>query len=165
MDIEAFQEQWKQNLSSSAQSVIAEHGVKSKSAYRMDKLLNFWLQTSGKRAHLAREVKVDGYAVDFCLEFPERIILVEVDENQHLKYDQVNESARMMLVLQSLRRTLKGKNLGDNPVHIVRFNPHQFKVGQVKYDTPLVQREVLLVQHLERLFTEGDNAGTTTCLV
>lgn len=160
MDLEAFQKQWEDHLRSSSQSIIAEHGVKHQSSFRMDQLLRFWLEKSKRSAHLAKEVKVHNYAVDTVMEFPTLLYLQEIDENQHKSYSLVEECVRMLLVLEGMRRTLKEQGQEDKPIYLIRFNPHQFKIGQMKYNTPLVQREMLLIRHLEGLFTSDAAAAS-----
>lgn len=162
MELQDFQEQWENYLRASSQSIIAEHGVKHQSSYRMDNLLQFWLQKSGRAAHVAKEFKVQGFAVDTLIEFASFICAFEVDEKQHKSYDLTQEGVRMLVVLNGIRNTLKGKGQEDKPLYLIRFNPHAFQVGQTHYNTPLVQRDMLLIQYLEGLCSKNASQNTST---
>jgi hypothetical protein len=44
-------------------------------------------------------------------------IIIEVDENQHDTYENICENKRFMLIFN---------DLGNRPMHIIRFNPDQY---------------------------------------
>lgn len=136
-------------------SIVAELGVKGTAAFRMDRLLTFWLQHSPslkeERVHIAKEMKIDGYYVDFCLEFQDKIILIEVDEKQHSSYDQITETTRMTLVLQAFRRKLKEKGKPNDAIYMIRFNPHPFIIDCQKFNTSPEIRDIWVIECLESL--------------
>ena len=61
---------------------------------------------------------------DIRTELDDRIIMIEVDENQHETYDQTKEIIRMQKF---------GKNHIQKSVFVIRFNPDSYSVDNVKY--------------------------------
>lgn len=52
-----------------------------------------------------------------------QIIIVEVDENQHVDYDTTCEKQRINDLYS---------DLGDRPIVFIRFNPDEYTIGNVK---------------------------------
>jgi hypothetical protein len=55
---------------------------------------------------------------DFVFKFVDRIVILEVDENQHKSYPEECERIRMFNITQSF---------GGKPVFWIRYNPDSFK--------------------------------------
>jgi hypothetical protein len=55
---------------------------------------------------------------DLCLDLGYQILIVEVDENQHIDYDCTCENKRIMEL---------SKDVGHRPIIFIRFNPDDFK--------------------------------------
>jgi very-short-patch-repair endonuclease len=69
------------------------------------------------------QVRVEGKLVDAVVNFSNKVqVLVEVDEKQHKGYGVPNEVARMQLL-----KTWALQQSGST--WLVRFNPHEFKIG------------------------------------
>ena len=54
---------------------------------------------------------------DLLLDLGYQIIIIEVDENKHSKYDSTCENARLMTISQ---------DLGHRPIIFIRFNPDSY---------------------------------------
>jgi hypothetical protein len=50
-----------------------------------------------------------------------QVIIVEIDENQHMMYDSSCESKRIMQLSQ---------DVGGRPIVFIRFNPDEYNVGE-----------------------------------
>ena len=74
--------------------------------------------------------------VDIVLPFDDRLVYVEVDEHQHVDYDQGRD----------LERTWRLFETCPKPLHLVRFNPDQFTVNGRRYKIDWSQRMELLLQ-------------------
>jgi hypothetical protein len=55
---------------------------------------------------------------DLFLDMGEQIIIVEIDEKQHLRYESICENKRMMELSQ---------DVGHRPIVIMRFNPDDYR--------------------------------------
>ena len=60
------------------------------------------------------------YRPDLVLDLSDRVIISEVDENQHWCYEQTREFRRTMALKHDLNR---GEGLADRPLVLIRFNP------------------------------------------
>jgi hypothetical protein len=76
-----------------------------------------------------------GHRPDILYRFNTHSIIVEVDENQHEYYDQIDEHNRVLQICEALK---------DNVVFI-RFNPHKHRVGKFTFDIPFDQKLAKLV--------------------
>ena len=54
---------------------------------------------------------------DILLDMAEYVIIIEIDENQHQKYDSSCENKRLMEIFQ---------DCGSRPLIMIRFNPDQY---------------------------------------
>ena len=57
---------------------------------------------------------------DAILDLGYHVIIVEVDENQHIEYDCSCENKRLMEI---------SKDIGHRPIVFIRFNPDKYVVG------------------------------------
>jgi hypothetical protein len=55
---------------------------------------------------------------DLFLDMGEKIIIVEIDEKQHMRYESICENKRMMEVSQ---------DVGHRPIIVIRFNPDDYR--------------------------------------
>jgi hypothetical protein len=60
---------------------------------------------------------------DLLLDFGEYVIIIEVDENQHVDYDCSCENKRIMEL---------SRDLGHRPIVFIRFNPDDYTIGDEK---------------------------------
>ena len=60
---------------------------------------------------------------DLLLDLIDQVIIVEVDENQHIEYDCSCENKRMMELSQ---------DLAHRPIVFIRFNPDEYQKGDTK---------------------------------
>ena len=74
--------------------------------------------------------------VDFVVPFDDRLVYLEVDERQHVDYDQC----------QDLKRTWHLFETCPKPLHLIRFNPDQFTVNGKSHKMFWTQRMELLFQ-------------------
>lgn len=73
---------------------------------------------------------------DVLIDLGDRILIVEVDENQHASYPLECELTRMGRIAQTL---------GGPPVVFIRWNPDGFSMNGVKQKVPWAQRYDVLV--------------------
>jgi hypothetical protein len=95
---------------------------------------------------------------DFVFEFINRIVILEVDENQHKSYPKECEEIRMFNITQSF---------GGIPVFWIRYNPDDFKVKNAKRKSTITQnaREQHLINWLKWSFQrEMKNLGEVVYL-
>lgn len=64
---------------------------------------------------------------DLFLDLGYQIIIVEVDENQHINYDNICENKRIMLLSQ---------DLNHRPIVFIRFNPDDYIKDGIKINSP-----------------------------
>jgi hypothetical protein len=60
---------------------------------------------------------------DLLLDMGEQILIIEIDENQHIDYDCSCENKRLMEISQ---------DLGHRPIIFIRFNPDEYYIGETK---------------------------------
>lgn len=60
---------------------------------------------------------------DLLLDLGYQIIIIEIDENQHLDYDDICENKRIMILSQ---------DLNHRPIIFIRFNPDDYKKDECK---------------------------------
>jgi hypothetical protein len=60
---------------------------------------------------------------DLLLDMGEQVIIVEIDENQHIDYDCSCENKRLMEISQ---------DLGHRPIIFIRFNPDEYHIGETQ---------------------------------
>lgn len=160
---ELLHQEWLQQVEATTVSIIAQHGVKCMAQARMGKLLEFWSQNtpsllqqrSKNNVQLAQQLKVQRFAVDFCLTTEHQVILMEVDENQHAHYEVEKDAKRTNTVLNELRRTLEEVGTPELPIYLFRFNPHPFRVQGKSCPLDIDQRELLLLEYLEQLLRKA----------
>jgi len=58
---------------------------------------------------------------DLLLDLGYQIVIIEIDENQHINYGSNCETKRIMEISQ---------DLGDRPIVFIRFNPDEYKTGK-----------------------------------
>ena len=56
-------------------------------------------------------------------------LIVEIDENQHKDYDPQGESQRIQLI---------HKDLKYKPLVIIRFNPDNYRLGEIRHKSAFV---------------------------
>jgi hypothetical protein len=61
------------------------------------------------------------------LDLGDRVIIVEIDENQHFSYDCSCENRRLMEI---------SRDVDHRPVVFIRFNPDDYLVGDVTVKSP-----------------------------
>jgi len=59
---------------------------------------------------------------DLLLDMGYQIIIIEVDENQHIDYNTSCENKRIMEL---------SRDLGHRPIIFIRFNPDDYKSGEI----------------------------------
>jgi hypothetical protein len=59
---------------------------------------------------------------DLLLDLGYQIIIIEVDENQHIDYDTSCENKRIMEI---------SRDVGHRPIIFIRFNPDDYKSGEI----------------------------------
>ena len=77
--------------------------------------------------------------VDFVVPFDDRLVYVEVDEHQHVDYDQRRD----------LERTWHLFETAPKPLHLVRLNPDPFTVNGQRYKMFWSQRMDLLLETIQ----------------
>ena len=60
---------------------------------------------------------------DLLLDLGYQVLIIEIDENQHRRYEEICENKRIMELSQ---------DLGHRPVVFIRFNPDDYKIGESK---------------------------------
>ena len=55
---------------------------------------------------------------DIYIDFGTHLIIIEIDENQHIEYDEICENRRIMEISQ---------DFGHRPIVFIRFNPDSYK--------------------------------------
>jgi hypothetical protein len=63
---------------------------------------------------------------DILIDMGSHVIVVEIDENQHIAYDTSCENRRLMEI---------SKDLGHRPIVFIRFNPDSYTVGSTKHSS------------------------------
>ena len=61
---------------------------------------------------------------DILIDMGSHVIVVEIDENQHMAYDTSCENRRLMEI---------SRDLGHRPIVFIRFNPDAYTVGTTKH--------------------------------
>jgi hypothetical protein len=95
---------------------------------------------------------------DFVFKFVDRIVILEVDENQHKSYPEECEKIRMLNITQSF---------GGIPVFWIRYNPDDFKTLNEKRKSTITQnaKEQHLIDWLKWSFQrEMKNLGEVVYL-
>jgi len=88
------------------------------------------------------------YFPDFVLRFNSIIIVIEVDEKQHKRYNKENEIKRMNEIYNSFK---------DQKVAIIRFNPDDYKINEIEYETELNKRLVKLLSFIYEISNYPDD--------
>jgi len=60
---------------------------------------------------------------DLLLDMGDQVIIIEIDENQHIDYDCSCENKRLMEISQDLEH---------RPIIFIRFNPDEYNIGETK---------------------------------
>jgi len=60
---------------------------------------------------------------DLLLDLGYQVIIIEIDENQHRRYEEICENKRIMEL---------SKDLSHRPIVLIRFNPDEYKNGESK---------------------------------
>lgn len=87
---------------------------------------------------------------DFVMVFHNTVVLLEVDERQHEGYGVSCEIARMAKIVETLR--LEGNEMR---IVFVRYNPHDFRIDDIKHSVPESQKLETLVNFLRMISTEA----------
>lgn len=82
--------------------------------------------------------------IDFIIDRNGKVIVIEVDEDQHRQYGVACEVARMLSIYESWM--LEGNTL---PVHIIRYNPHAFQVDGKSIRVTKKDREAQLLRAID----------------
>jgi hypothetical protein len=69
------------------------------------------------------------YRPDFQLEIHNKLIIIEVDETQHIKYDTEEEKKRNILIKNACE-------INNKKIVIIRFNPDHYKKGEKLFVSP-----------------------------
>ena len=77
--------------------------------------------------------------VDFVVPFDDRLVYVEVDEHQHVDYDQGRDLQRTWRLLETCPK----------PLHLIRFNPDPFIVNGRRHTIYWSQRMELLLEAIK----------------
>jgi len=85
-------------------------------------LLFRFLQTKFMKVYWDKQIKGTLFRPDFRINFNTFQILIELDEEQHKKYDKNNEIKRIDDIYNAL----------NIPVYVIRFNPDRYIVGYNK---------------------------------
>jgi hypothetical protein len=72
------------------------------------------------------------YRPDALINCDTHYIIVEIDENQHERYNEFCEISRMLNIQQYL----------SIPCIFIRFNPHQYVMNNTTYDTPPMEKRI-----------------------
>jgi hypothetical protein len=91
--------------------------------------------------------------LDFVVIINGKVVVIEVDEEQHATYGVSCDVGRMVNLCSAL--LLDGNEL---PVLIVRYNPHAYDVDGIRRKTPRKDREAALINVVQRS-TEADFTG------
>ena len=77
---------------------------------------------------------------DIYFDLPTHAVVVEVDENQHIKYDDKCECARINEIVNGI---------GGRPVIFIRYNPDKILNNGKKVIIPTIQRINLLLEKVK----------------
>jgi hypothetical protein len=80
------------------------------------------------------------YRPDILIEFSDRYIIVEIDENQHKQYDESCEISRMHQIFEGLGIS----------VVFIRYNPDPYKNGKKRKDPPFEKRMDKLINTIDK---------------
>jgi len=69
------------------------------------------------------------YRPDFQLEINNKLIIIEVDETQHIKYNNEEEEERIILIKNACE-------INNKKIVIIRFNPDNYRRGETKIISP-----------------------------
>ncbi len=88
--------------------------------------------------------------IDFQTEVGDYILCVEVDEYQHLRYDQDDEEERISQIYDHFNKNMI----------IIRFNPDNYTVNEILMKTPINERLSALDTKISEIILFVKNGGT-----
>ncbi len=87
--------------------------------------------------------------IDFQTEVDNYILCIEVDENQHKRYDPIDEEKRIMQIYEN----------ADRKLVFIRFNPDNYKQNGITKKTPLKSRFPVLGDKIREMIDRIKNGN------